>query len=138
MKAASTKGHKAEKMAKDVNDQTVMDWFSDYPIATRNLFESIESFVMSLGDDIQRKDLKLYIAFKRIKNFATVVPQKDRLLLMLHLDPDKYILTNGFTRDVRKVGHWGTGDLEVVIKSIDDLEKAKTMISHAYSGGAPS
>ncbi|MDP1836938.1 MAG: DUF5655 domain-containing protein [Reyranella sp.] len=132
--AVTAKGAKAAKASKDVGDQTVMDWFAEYPLATRDLFDSLESFITSLGDDVQRKDLKLYVAFKRIKNFASVVPQKDRLLLMLHLNPDKHRLTAGFTRDVRKIGHWGTGDLEVSLKSLGDLEKAKTLIQQAYRG----
>ena len=33
------------------------------------------------------EELKLYAAYKRLKNFATVVLQKSRLLVYLHLDP---------------------------------------------------
>jgi len=39
---------------------------------------------------------------------------------------------NGFTRDVRTIGHFGTGDLEISIKSADDLEKAKPMLVRSY------
>ena len=41
-------------------------------------------------------------------------------------------LEKGFTRDVRKIGHFGTGDLEVVIRSDDDFEKAKPLILKSY------
>ena len=87
---------------------------------------------MSLGDDVQRKDSKLYIAFKRIRNFTTVEVYKDKLLLHVHLNPDEVDLIEGFTRDVRNIGHWGTGDLEVWVRNKLDLERAKPLIKRAH------
>jgi predicted transport protein len=93
---------------------------------------------MSLGDDVQRKDLKLYIAFKRIRNFAAVEVYKDKLLLHVSLNPDHVDLVEGFTRDVRNVGHWGTGDLEIWVRNNVDLERAKPLIKQAHDGGRSS
>lgn len=101
----------------------------------RELFASLEGYVMSLSDDVQRKDLKLYIAFKRLRNFTTVEVYKDRLLLHVHLDPETVDLIEGFTRDVRNKGHWGTGDLEVWVRNTFDLERAKPLIKQAFEGG---
>jgi predicted transport protein len=33
---------------------------------------------------------------------------------------------------VTNVGHWGTGDLEVVLRKPADFEKAKALIERAY------
>jgi predicted transport protein len=101
----------------------------------RELFASLEGYVMSLGDDVQRKDLKLYIAFKRIRNFAAVEVYKDKLLLHVSLNPDLVDLVEGFTRDVRGIGHWGTGDLEIWVRNNFDLERAKPLIKQAHEGG---
>ena len=38
----------------------------------------------------------------------------------------------GFTRDVRGIGHFGTGDLEITIQSMGDLDKAKPLFDAAY------
>jgi predicted transport protein len=102
----------------------------------RELFASLETYVLSLGDDVQRKDLKVYTAFKRIRNFVTIEFYKDRLLLHVSLNPDDVELLEGFTRDVRNVGHWGTGDLEVWVRNNFDLERAKPLIKQAFDGGA--
>lgn len=102
---------------------------------TRDLFSSLEGFVLSLGDDVQRKDLKLYTAFKRIRNFVTVEFYKDKVLLHVSLNPDDVELVEGFTRDVRTIGHWGTGDLEVWVRNSFDLERAKPLIQQAFDGG---
>src|SRR5882724_7500065 len=101
----------------------------------RELFASLEGYIMSLGDDVQRKDLKVYIAFKRIRNFTSVEVYKDKLLLHVSLNPDHVHLVEGFTRDVRNVGHWGTGDLEVWVRNNVDLERAKPLIKQAHEGG---
>ena len=104
------------------------------PAPLCELLASLEGFIVSLGDDVQRKELKLYVAFKRLKNFATVVPQKNRLLLYLHLSPDQVSPLPAIGRDVRQHGHWGTGDLELSIVSANDLDTVKPLILMAYEG----
>lgn len=94
----------------------------------------LHDFVFSLGDDIQLKTLKLYFAYRRLKNFVCIIPgpAKGDLWLYLRLDPTTVVLENGFTRDVRSIGHWATGDLEVTIKNDADVEKVKALIQRAY------
>jgi predicted transport protein len=122
------------KITKSGPDKTVVEWFLDMKPSIREVFESLEGYINSLGDDVLRKDLKLYIAFKRIKNFTTVVFQKDKLLVYLRIDPDKVNLVEGLTRDVRTIGHWGTGELEISVKDQNDLEQIKPLIQRAYEG----
>ncbi len=117
-------------------DRSYADWLPLLPPHLSELVSSLEGYVLSLGDDVQRKELKLYVAFKRLKNFATVVPQKARLLLYLHVDPDHVqpLPPNG--RDVRQQGHWGTGDLELTLASQAEMDAAKPLILMAYEGRA--
>ncbi|WP_319805959.1 DUF5655 domain-containing protein [Bacillus cereus] len=97
-------------------------------------FEALKLYMLALGDDVQVKILKHYIAFKRIKNFACleVHPQSDKILLYLKVDPKHVELQSGFTRDVSNIGHYGTGDLEIIITSDEDIEKAKHFINMSY------
>ena len=115
-------------------DKTVAQWFSTMSPDMLALFESLEGFATSLGDDVNRKDLKLYVAFKRLRNFVCVGFKKDALFLWLKLDPTTIALEPGFSRDVRQVGHWGTGDVELLIRDHADLDKAKALIQKAYEG----
>lgn len=115
-------------------DKTVVEWLADISPAMLDLFGSIDNYLTSLGDDVLRKDLKLYIAFKKIKNFSTIVIQKDKFLMYLRINPDTVTQIDGFIRDVRTIGHWGTGDLEISIKSLADLESVKQLIQRAYEG----
>jgi predicted transport protein len=100
----------------------------------RNLYDALETYLLSLGDDVTKTTRQLYYAFRRIKNFACVEvhPQTRRLLVYLKTDPSSIILEPGFTRDVTKIGHCGTGNLEVVIGSRTDLERAQPLILASY------
>ena len=98
----------------------------------RDLYESLRAFILALGDDVSEKQLKLYIAFRRIKNFACIVMQKRTLTIYIKLNPKSITLEDGFTRDVREIGHWATGDLEITITNKDELMKAQPLIARSY------
>jgi predicted transport protein len=104
--------------------------------ALRDLFEAVRQFLIGLGDDVQVKELKFYIAFKRLKNFvcAEVYPQVKVVTLYLKLDPSTVDLEEGFSRDVTKVGHFGTGNLSLSLKTMDDFAKAQPLLRRAYEG----
>ena len=101
-----------------------------------DLYADVESFMLGLGDDVVQKTLRFYFAFKRIKNFACVEvkPTLGELRMFLKVNPDSIDLVQnqGFVRDVRNVGHFGTGDLEVTVKNHADLERAKPLIIDSY------
>ena len=117
-------------------DKTVAEHLATMSEPLAVLLASLEDHLLSLGDDVQRKELKLYIAFKRLKNFATIVPQRVRLLLYLHVDVDQLALLPGIGRDVSRQGHWGTGDLELSLTGLPDLDMVKPWIRVAYEGNA--
>lgn len=102
---------------------------------TRAVYDSLAAHVLALGDDVTERRLKLYTAFRRLKNFASVVMYPNKMLVMLKLDPDSVELEEGFSRDVRQIGHWGTGELELTVRTAADLEKAKPLIERSYSEG---
>lgn len=114
--------------------KTVSEFLGDADERLTNLYEDLRAYITGLGDDVQEKTLRFYIAFKRIKNFACVEvrTQLGCLKLFLKVDPDDIELEPGFTRDVRNVGHFGTGDLEVTINNAADLERAKPLIVKSY------
>lgn len=100
--------------------------------AIEDLYVQLLSFAETLGDDVCIKFLKHYIAFMRIKNFTAVQPMKSLLKLWLNLNPDEFTLEEGFSRDVREVGHHSSGNLEIDVHCAEDLEKAKPLIELAY------
>ncbi|HUT59177.1 MAG TPA: DUF5655 domain-containing protein [Phycisphaerae bacterium] len=100
----------------------------------RELYGAVRDHMLDLGDDVQERILNWYIAYKRLKNIACVQlkTQSSSLLMWLPLDPGTVNLEEGFSRDVRDVGHHGTGDLELTVRSLEDLEKAKPIIQRSF------
>lgn len=115
-------------------DRSFAEIVAEHPPQLVELMASLEDFVLSLGDDVQRKELKLYVAYKRIKNFSSVVAQKNRLLLYLHINPGDVQPLPSNARDVSQQGHWGTGDVEISLSTMADFDAAKSMILMAYEG----
>jgi predicted transport protein len=74
------------------------------------------------------------VAFKRIKNFACLEIQASTGVIraFVKVNPDTITIEYGFTRDVRMIGHWGTGDLEITIRNDDDFERAKPLLLKGY------
>ncbi|MCM3317170.1 DUF5655 domain-containing protein [Rummeliibacillus stabekisii] len=114
--------------------KTIADYMSQADTELINRYETLRAFIFALSDDVQESILKYYIAYKRIKNFACVElrTQNNILLVYVKVDPETIELEPGFTRDVRNIGHYGTGDLEIQIKNDTDLEKAKELIVKSF------
>ncbi len=114
--------------------KTVENKFADASLELQDRYASLEAFILNLGDDVQKHVLKHYIAFRRIRNFVTAEfnPSLKQIVLFLRLDPNLIELRPGFSRDVSKLGHHGTGDLEIIVSSDQDLERAKELIMKSY------
>lgn len=114
--------------------KTVSEYLEQSGQEIKTRYETLRDYILSLGDDIQVNTLKFYIAFKRIKNFACVEirPNAGNILVYVKMNPNEVPMLPGFTRNVKDVGHFGTGDLEITIKSDEDLERAKPLILKSY------
>jgi predicted transport protein len=102
------------------------------PGAVQDLWEALKSFLLALGDDVQMKELEHYVAFRRMKNFACVKMHTKDLQIWARLDPNSVPLEEGFTRNVSDIGHAGTGDLEIRIRSTADLVRAQPLLVRSY------
>jgi predicted transport protein len=102
----------------------------------KDRYESLKAYIYGLGDDIQEKTLKYYVAFKRIKNFACFEfhPYDGEILIFLKIDPSSISLEEGFSRDVTNIGTFGTGNLEIRVSSEEDVLKAEPLILKSYDG----
>ncbi|MEU7117962.1 MULTISPECIES: DUF5655 domain-containing protein [Streptomyces] len=98
------------------------------------LAAEVDEMLLGLGDGITRVQRKQYRAYQRLRNFACVCPpQKTKLLVYLKVDPSTVDIIPGLTRDVRGLGHHGTGDLEVQLRSERDLERAQDLFRASYA-----
>lgn len=123
----------AEEQRRGNGQKTHIEKLAAAPAPLRTLYEDICNYIESLGDDIVSNQLKLYLAYKKVQNLVCIEIYSRQLILYLKLNSDTVNLEEGFTRDMRNIGHYGTGDLQVIVKSSGDFEKAKKLIERAYS-----
>lgn len=102
------------------------------PEAMRQLALAVNDFIAGLDPGIEVAPKKFYVAYKTSQNIVCMEVKQQRVLLYLKLDPKSVRGPKGISRDVTDVGHYGTGDLEVSIKTVADLEAAKPFIQMAY------
>lgn len=114
-------------------DKTFEQQYETASDKMKDLYDDIRNYILSLGDDITETKLKLYTAFKKMKNIVCVEISSSKITLYLKLPVDSVFYENGFSRNASNVGHWGTGDVELTIKENADFQKAKPLIDRAYS-----
>ncbi|MEU9411863.1 DUF5655 domain-containing protein [Streptomyces sp. NPDC048281] len=103
------------------------------PACLQDLYTELDEALTAWGD-VEVAQLRHYIAYRRMVNVASVIfrPKHEAILVYLKVDPDTVELEEGFSRDMRGIGHLGTGDLEVRVASAADLEKAGPLIQRAF------
>lgn len=98
---------------------------------TASLFEALRREVLALDGCVSEEYLKLYIAYKAEYNFVDVVPQAAQLKLHLNMKWHQLDDPRGMAKDVSEVGHWGNGDVQVILKNLADLPYVLGLIRQA-------
>jgi predicted transport protein len=100
--------------------------------AVQELALTLQDFIQKLDPAIEEVPKKLYVAYRTSQNIACAEIQKQKILLFLKVDPKITPGPASISRDVSKIGHFGTGDLEITLRTLADLEQAKPFIIQAY------
>lgn len=116
------------------NSKSFTDFLNNAPKSLRQRFDNLVTRIEAIADDVQSKTLKYYLAFRRMKNFACleIHARTGKILVYIKVNPNSVTLEEGFSRDVRSIGHYGTGDLEITISDDADIEKAMALIEQSY------
>ena len=101
----------------------------------RELWEDLDKYAFSLGSDISRRLRKVYIGYFRGKrSFCTVEIQKRRVLVYLSLTKGTAQPWNDdVMRDASNIGHFGMGDIEYSLVTVNQLDEIRRLISLAYT-----
>lgn len=111
----------------------------EYRLATTNkniidYIKELDEYILNLGDDIQKRELRNYWAYKTIKNFVCLVVNKEKLCVYLATDYQNIESPQSNVEDVQGQGHWGTGNTVVYIRNEKELEYTKDLIKKIYDG----
>lgn len=98
----------------------------------RDLGLSLQELMLNLDPSIDEVPKKYYVAYRISQNIICAHFQKHAIILFVKLNPGEFDSLPEIARDVREIGHYGTGDLEFTIKNESDLKIAKPFIENAY------
>lgn len=93
------------------------------------LYDSFKNAILALSPDLEITPQKLYIAFKRGKNNIVSIHLQNQSLKMW-INAKKGFLDDpkNITKDVSQLGHWGTGDYEIIVSDSKYLEYIMSLI----------
>ena len=108
------------------------DHLRDKPPETVALFEQLRERILALDEEVVEKAVKNYMVYKHGTNFCEVWIQARGLKIWLDIPPETLQDPFHLARDVRQVGHWGTGEVEITLKSLDQLDAVMALIEQSY------
>jgi predicted transport protein len=111
---------------------TLEEHFENLDENILELFNAVRDYIVTIDSSIEEKPKKTYIAYKTSQNFACLQTYKKKLTLFLKLDANEVNPMPKQGRDVSEIGHFGTGNFELIIKDLVDFEQTKHLINEAY------
>lgn len=103
-----------------------------YGAAVRDLFDALRKEVLAIDPCVTEEFMKLYVAYRAETNFVDVVPQAKRLRLSLNMKFAEIDDPKGLCRDITNISRWGNGDVEVGLKSLDDLPYIMGLVRQSF------
>ncbi len=100
----------------------------------QSLFSAFQERSFALADEgeIIEKPNKMYISYKHGKNFCELKVQSQELKMWLDIPKHDLIDPHDLARDVSEVGHHGTGEVEVKLSSMDELDQVMDLVEQSY------
>lgn len=98
------------------------------------LFRTLDKFCRELAPStVQRKYLAKYVSYMHGKAiFCCVHIHKSGLRIWLKLNYSHLENPPDYVRDVSNIGHWGVGDVEIGIDSLEKLQIAKSYVKQSF------
>lgn len=137
MRSTSEEGIKPKLFEKTKIKDKIYDenfHLENKPQETLEIYRMIDKFCKELSPSaIKKKYLAKYISYSHDKNiFCSVHIQKSGLRIWLKLKYSNLENPPEFVRDVSNIGHWGVGDVEMAIDSIERFQNAKSFIVKSF------
>ena len=127
----------AETIKDDVENEviyTLDDHIKGKSEDVKILFDALREriFALNTDGDILEKPNKIYISYKHGKNFCEVRLQAKELKIWLDIPYNDLVDPKKLGRDVSKIGHYGTGQVETKLGSLSELDDIMDLIEQAY------
>ncbi|MBC2889705.1 DUF5655 domain-containing protein [Gordonibacter massiliensis (ex Traore et al. 2017)] len=128
---AAVEASSKKQASKRAGDKTFAEQYDGAPVELKGVVDEVRQYMASFGSDVSENELKFYLAIKKARNIVCVEVNQKRVILHLSLDASTVEETE-LVRDCSNKGHWGTGDVEVGLRSLKELEEVKPLLERAY------
>jgi predicted transport protein len=122
----------AKKITEEIKVYNEEDLLKIAEDKVKELYQELKVAVTNLGTDVEVRPTKMYIAFRRKKGFAGVVELSSKLKVYLSIDISQLQDPLKKARDVKKIGHYSSGDTEIVLSKRDEIPYTLSLIKQAY------
>jgi len=121
-----------EQRKKDKNKTFNEEIRVDVQEDIRDLYNNLKKNLLNVGKDIKIVQQKKYIAFKVRSSFVDVEILKSYIKCHINMKKGTLKDPNERTRDMSNLGHFGTGDYEIILKSIEEIPYFIDLAKQAY------
>ena len=128
----SLESYRILKGKRDSGNYTLDDFAESLKGDMGDLFRELRMRIINLDSSVNEEFTKLYIAYKNSTNFVDIIPQKNRLRLILNMPFDEVNDPKRLCRDITAIGHHGNGDVEIGIGSLAEIEYAMFLIRQSF------
>jgi predicted transport protein len=103
------------------------------------LYRGLDRFCQDLAPGrVSRAYKAKYVSWSLEKGiFCCAHLQQGGLRVWVKTDPKRLDPSVSFARDVSKIGHWGVGDVELTINSLERLRDAEAFIQKSFDNATP-
>ncbi len=98
----------------------------------RPVWEALRKEILALDPCVTEEFLVKYVAYKAETNFVDVVPQTKQLRISLNMQFHEVHDSKKRCKDMTNIGHWGNGDVEVVMKSLGELPYVMGLVRQSF------
>ena len=99
---------------------------------TKQLFENLQDKIFSLSKAIDVRYNKMYIAYILNSNFCEIHFQRRQLKIWVNACIEDLTDPLKLCRDMRGIGHYGTGESELFLTKFEELEDVFEIIKQSY------
>ncbi len=123
-----------QKTVKPVSEYPESHHIDGKPNEIVELYRGLDRLCQDLAPSkVRRAYKKWYISWSKDEEiFCCAHLQQGGIRVWVKTDPKALDPSHSFARDVSKIGHWGVGDVELAISTLERLHDAETYVRRSF------
>ena len=113
-----------------------MNHFPEMRKEIKKIYEELDKRILALDENIQKSYTKHYVVYKfDYSNFVEIIIYKWSINVLLDLPFDDIIDEREICEDMSNIGSWGTGNVQIKLRSDADVDYIMGLIKQSFENG---